>query len=482
MPDIGISCQKRSYGRGVGKPWNSVIAAFKMLNSFFLDRYHDWIQRLESIGYLAIIKLSVFGAWFYESNRAGMGKYFPEVNSGSGGGIGGHLTQFMYGNQPAPAIGRRLSEYTQLMLAFTAQGYKWGDTHRMPVPDSGDVLRSRSPDSDLYCTASNQYYPINYTEAWTVQYHSNDMMSQGTKAALYTQQMLDEQLLILNVRGSETVDLGAMVRGLQKEKYMVDINSINDVVQDWMGTDLFVMPAEDSTCNKPGVKMHTGWQLAWKRVRDKVIEAANRLLGRLRNERPNIPIKFFITGHSLGGGVSAVASYDLWCNQWLDNQIIPASKYTEQVFTITFGQPIVFYQYASVTAYQSTVPVTNRLRASACGHLSSTSVLNNPLDFYSCDIVTVTVGVLGAGESYVQPHDGDFQALWVNKVQLGQGSTWNHEAIAGDCYGGLSHEAWGDVSGANLLDFLSPGWCHLLDRHLQGCNHDSSTLNGGICM
>ena len=68
------------------------------------------------------------------------------------------------------------------------------------------------------------------------------------------------------------------------------------------------------------MKLHNGFQNAYLALRDQTGLKArvSAKYWEMKRAAPHKPIKIFVTGHSLGGALSLVAQYDIWCDEnWL---------------------------------------------------------------------------------------------------------------------------------------------------------------------
>eukprot|EP00898_Chlorokybus_atmophyticus_P000635 jgi/Chlat1/1572/Chrsp123S01837 len=112
-----------------------------------------------------------------------------------------------------------------------------------------------------------------------------------------------------------------------------------------VGDVLDAATGKQSVSGGSGVKVHTGFLYAWRRIADQVFENLAKELS-ANNRR-----KVLITGHSLGGALATLCAYDVRRVMKLENS---------QVSTYTFGSPRVG-NGAFVRAYDDLVPVSFRI-------------------------------------------------------------------------------------------------------------------------
>ena len=214
--------------------------------------------------------------------------------------------------------------------------------------------------------------------------------------------------------------------------------------------DLELQPDEFCAAGKAaGVQIQRGWTLGWQLMKPTVLSKLNAVIASVRKLTQLTPktVKLFITGHSLGAALAAVASYDLWCNP----QLLDGGQ-TQIYGTIAFGQPLIFFGQKSVEFYKKIVPKERRMRVIACSHGS-----DNGKDVVSCDIIGSNFPDVFLpfveGKGYLQPDD-DCQVSWVRN---------DPHFLGGGCFG-----------------FPGAAACHMLDRYAQGL-HLSDRYNNGIC-
>ena len=81
--------------------------------------------------------------------------------------------------------------------------------------------------------------------------------------------------------------------------------TVDNIVRDWLiDFEAWQTPFEPSA-EFAGAKVHSGFDGSWKRLRSGLIAA----LARAKLREPSFPVA--ITGHSLGGGIAALASAEL---------------------------------------------------------------------------------------------------------------------------------------------------------------------------
>lgn len=463
MVDIGESCTKKTYGRTAGVPTKQAIKDWDGL----VSTMKSFANRVLNNGTLFEIGMRVANAWTIANAPSSQSEFFPEANAQG--------SKLSYLFDSTNVKGSHLSKYSQLMLAFIVQGYTYDtsgtETNTLSQPITADLLYGKKTPASSFCTPPSTSKAIQWTPVWTLWSDNlQDPLGPNTVSFLFTYEAEDEQLLVLNFRGSESP---LNILHLHSESDLPTAETIDEIVQNWFGTDADVTPMADGICDGPGVKTHAGWQKAWLTVRETVKQKVNTHLASMAADSSK-PIKFFITGHSLGAGVAVMATYDLWCKHWLDSAIIPFERYPDQVFTFTAGQPIAFWQSASVQYYQSVVPVTNRLRLQTIGQKTGKDLLGESIDFWDGDMITIDF-VGSSPPMYLQPSDGDYQAALINSVPLGptMRNSWGASSLEANCFGGMPLPSW--------LSFIQPVFCHLLDRYLQGIGNNVALNDARLC-
>jgi len=84
---------------------------------------------------------------------------------------------------------------------------------------------------------------------------------------------------------------------------VVSIRGTNDP-QDVMQDLMFAKTDRNMSC--PGCQVHTGFYDAWSSIHDPVITEVRQLLA---SSPPGTPL--YVTGHSLGGAIAVIATYDM---------------------------------------------------------------------------------------------------------------------------------------------------------------------------
>jgi len=174
-------------------------------------------------------------------------------------------------------------------------------------------------------------------------------------------------------------------------------------------------PSSDQVCFKPQVEVHSGVTDALLIVKDQVVSTVTASYKKFQM-RGDKPVKVLISGHSLGAALSVVATYNIFCAKLFGENI----DYKNTVYNIAYGVLVVFYGPTSIKAYQSVVPVENRIRINACSPFSNLALFqkcesglfkglnlcNAVRTGNSCDIV----GGAFPAQGLIQPNDQDFQA------------------------------------------------------------------------
>jgi hypothetical protein len=348
-----------------------------------------------------------------------------------------------------------LKKFSTLMLAYATAVYRFenGTPEGHAEDKDGRQYTPSSPGApqtpEAFCRASTCSTPI-FTN---VRERSVDIRkgAKDGQAAVYTFERPDDYIITVAFRGSETPenldsmltldgsweDRGRFVGQLDKNK--------EKMFRDWVQTDLDMQVVDDPFCaagKTAGVQMHRGFVESWQIVKPKVVSALNNAIAEARKTGKSI--KVFVTGHSLGAAMSAVATYDLWCNP----RLVDGGR-TPIFGTITFGQVIVFWGRSSVNFYKATVPKERRIRVLTCSRGSQAE--GNSCDPVGSEFPLAVVPLNFRNSGYLQPDD-DFQASWVR-------TTERYKSCSGLMEGVL---------------------CHLLDRYSQGLR-DDDRYNGGFC-
>ena len=216
------------------------------------------------------------------------------------------------------------------------------------------------------------------------------------------------------------------------------------IVQDWIGSDFELTPADDEICKKAGVKIHSGFQKAYNSQRVDAIAYIKKRLHEIKAQTTKT-VKLFVTGHSLGAAQASLAAYDFHCNKHFKDSV------GDHVYLITQGQPILYHGDVSLKAYQSTVPATHRIR-----QMAVSTVTINDNTFTVGDMVGMSFPAAG----YNQPGD-DFLGTEVQPRDIDGDQTFGY-----DC-----HPQTGLLNGVV---------CHLLDRYNEGLASRADTYEG-IC-
>jgi hypothetical protein len=400
---------------------------------------------------------SVAGVVNPDCEETTAGIYFPEVNPAKEG-RNDHIT---YSTSYTGIL-----KYTELMLAFVNSGYKFEGETGNTAPQSQAILRSLRLPEDQWATAG--YGPMAPAEmcglptgttnmkGYSDVFHETKFWSEqetnilgnakwsghDSQSSTYEIELDDEYLMVYVIRGSESPAF-ANAKEWKTGDMTVESDNWKSIAQDWFGSDFEVSPDADTICDKPDVKIHAGFQKAYKGHGD---TAKNFIHDRLLEIKANTTktVKLFVTGHSLGAAQGALAAYDFHCHNYFHDSIT-----NDNVYVIVQGQPVLFHGDVSLQTYQSTVPATHRIRQLA---VSSTTQHGNT--FVTGDMVGMSFPAAG----YNQPTD-DFLGTYVQARDMKGDQT-----MGMDC----SPQTY-------ILNGLT---CHLLDRYNEGLVSRADTYEG----
>lgn len=366
---------------------------------------------------------------------------------------------FPQANFPEATSYDGILKYSELMLAFVNAGYKFKGEIGNTAPQSQAFLKSLgttilrdeivthalkpSEMCKLSAGTTNMYGSDPFVEikSWSHQSkHADgelDWFGHDTQSSTYEIEFDDEYLMVYQLRGSEMPDFGEGHTGNTKA-------NAASIVQDWIGSDFELTPADDEICKKAGVKIHSGFQKAYNSQRVEAIAYIKKRLHEIKAQTTKT-VKLFVTGHSLGAAQASLAAYDFHCNKHFKDSV------GDHVYLITQGQPILYHGDVSLKAYQSTVPATHRIRQMA---VSTVTIKGNT--FTVGDMVGMSFPAAG----YNQPGD-DFLGSEVQRRDID-----GDQEFGMDCH--------------PQTQILNGVICHLLDRYNEGLASRADTYEG-IC-
>lgn len=370
---------------------------------------------------------------------------------------------FPQANFPEATSYDGILKYSELMLAFVNAGYKFkGEIGNTP-PQSRAILKSLGtlklshemekpalkPSEMCKLSAGTTNLdgsdPFVEIKSWSHQSKHDDgeldWTGHDTQSSTYEIEFDDEYLMVYQLRGSENPDFD-FSDGLQSAKKTKE--NAASIVQDWLGSDFEVTPADDEICKKAGVKIHSGFQKAYKSQRVEAIAYIKKRLQEIKAQTTKT-VKLFVTGHSLGAAQASLAAYDFHCNKHFKDSV------GDHVYLITQGQPVLYHGDVSLKAYQSTVPATHRIRQMA---VSAVTIKGNTFT------VGDMVGMSFPAAEYNQPGD-DFLGLEVQPRDINGDQTLGY-----DCH--------------PQTQIQNGIFCHFLDRYNEGLASRPDTYEG-IC-
>ena len=366
---------------------------------------------------------------------------------------------FPQANFPEATSYDGILKYSELMLAFVNAGYKFKGEIGNTAPQSPAFLKSLgtlklsheieshalkpSEMCKLSAGTTNMYGSDPFVEIMSWSHQSKhddgelDWFGHDTQSSTYEIEFDDEYLMVYQLRGSEMPDFGKGSTGHTKE-------NAASIVQDWIGSDFELTPADDEICKKAGVKIHSGFQKAYNSQRVEAIAYIKKRLQEIKAQTTKT-VKLFVTGHSLGAAQASLAAYDFHCNKHFKDSV------GDHVYLITQGQPILYHGDVSLKAYQSTVPATHRIRQMA---VSAVTIKGNTFT------VGDMVGMSFPAAEYNQPGD-DFLGTEVQPRDID-----GDQEFGMDCH--------------PQTQTLNGLVCHLLDRYNEGLASRPDTYEG-IC-
>jgi hypothetical protein len=256
---------------------------------------------------------------------------------------------FPQANFPEATSYDGILKYSELMLAFVNAGYKFKGEIGNTAPQSQAFLKSlgtihMSHETDAQALKPSEMCKLSagttnmdgkdpFVEIMSWSHQSKhadgdlDWFGHDTQSSTYEIEFDDEYLMVYQLRGSEMPDFGEGHTGNTKA-------NAASIVQDWIGSDFELTPADDEICKKAGVKIHSGFQKAYNSQRVEAIAYIKKRLHEIKAQTTKT-VKLFVTGHSLGAAQASLAAYDFHCNKHFKDSV------GDHVYLITQGQPIL---------------------------------------------------------------------------------------------------------------------------------------------
>jgi len=354
-------------------------------------------------------------------------------------------------------------------------------------------------DADLgVCVGKDAYAPL---KVW-----KHEGLLSDTQVGLFMTEEGNKVKLTLNNRGSEVPDIAALPTALTSEAFDASAlwRQIPETIKDWLFTDFMIYPSDDSICDNRNVKLHTGFQNAYKTFKNYtrtqnpngqtyLDEVAAIIRAKMAAGKE---VELYISGHSLGGGMAVLMAYDIWCHR---NQFDATHREINSVlgfskdkrngratgpFLVTFGEAPVLWGKRSAAGFAAAVPANVHMRVNTCGQETTASGT-----FYSGDLVGLSMDYSADDDQGYRRRAGtaDFQCAWVSKTFFARASSTGLDsrsmtepgtvispgsvdlATSSSCAGALL------VGGVSLFD--SAIFCHFLDRYMEGMVNDRGVEN-----
>jgi len=369
----------------------------------------------------------------------------------------------------------------------SCEGVNWGEMAKVYDADLG------------VCVGKDAYSPV---KVW--KHHG---LLSDTKVGLYmTEEGPNKVKLTLNVRGSELPDLSTLPEALTSEAFEDSAlwRQLPATIKDWLFTDFNVFPRDDSICGNADVRVHNGFQNAYKTFKaytrtqnpagqsylDEVAEVISAKMAAGKE------VEFYISGHSLGAAMAALMAYDVYCHRSDSahgniNSVLSFSKdraanKATGPLLMTFGEAPVWYGKRSAAAFAAAVPASVHMRINTCGQETNVTGADT---FYGGDIVGLAMDFsTDDDQGFRKRADGaDFQCAWVSKTFFARASSTGLDsasmienstviapaavdhATSSSCAGLLT------VGGVSVFD--SAIFCHFCDRYMEGLVNDRGVEN-----
>jgi len=353
-------------------------------------------------------------------------------------------------------------------------------------------------DADLgVCLGKDGYSPL---KVW-----KHEGLLSDTQVGLYmTEEGTNKVKLTLNNRGSELPDLSALPASLASEDFEASAlwRQLPEAIKDWLFTDFLIYPSDDSICGDGNVKVHTGFQNAYKTFKNYtrtqnpagqsyLDEVAAIITAKMAAGKE---VELYISGHSLGAALAVVMAYDIYCHQSDSshasiNSVLTFSKNSAAnkatgPLIVTFGEAPVWWGKRSAAGFAAAVPASVHMRVNTCGQETTESGT-----FYSGDLVGLAMDHSTDDDQGFRKRadSADFQCAWVSKTFFARASSTGLDSASMTEPGTVISPATVDqftssscagalvVGGVSVFD--SAIFCHFGDRYMEGMVNDRGVEN-----